>query len=260
MYRHHTDAIEKATEKLKAQENVLGVIVVGSVANGFANEGSDVDILIVYADEEYEKRLAIGDVVYFDTDSASYEGGYIDGKATSVGYIKKAVESGSEPVRFSFKDAIVTYDRVGGLDELTKLAAVYPVARKKENIEKFYAQLQGWRWYYYDALGRGNRYLMDVSVMNFVLFAGRLILAYNETLYPYHKWFLRVLDSVKNKPEGLLACMSANIEQKKAENVEKLFNMIAGFTDWPSDKFRSVRFMLDSEMGWLSGGTSVAEL
>ena len=259
MYRHHKDAIEKATEKLRSQENVLGVIVGGSVAHGFANENSDIDLMIVYSDEEFQNRLAIGDIAYFETDSTSYEGGYIDGKATSADFIKKVAESGSEPAKYAYKDAIVTFDRVGGLEELVRSASSYPVARKQENIEKFFAQLQGWRWYYYEALGRGNKYLMDVSVVNFVLFAGRLILAYNETLYPYHKWFLRVLDSVKNKPEGLLPCMNANIEQKKAEHVEKLFNMITGFTDWPNDKFWSVRFMLDSELDWLNGGPPVSD-
>jgi hypothetical protein len=260
MYTHHASAIAGATEKLKAQDEVLGVILGGSVAHGYAIENSDVDIMIVYSDEEYEKRLKSGDLSYFDTDSTDYEGGYIDGKATCDGLIKKVAEIGSEPARFAYKDGVVTFDRVGGLEDLVRAASSYPLAHKRENIEKFYAQFQTWRWYYYEALKRGNRYLIDVSVTNYVLFAGRLILAYNETLYPYHKWFMRVLDSVKNKPEGLLPCLNGTIEQKKAENIEKLYNMITKFAQWPSDKNWSVRFMLDCELGWLSGNLPVSEL
>jgi predicted nucleotidyltransferase len=254
------NAIEAATEKLKAQDDVLGVIVGGSVAHGYAIENSDVDIMIVYSDKEYEEKLKSGEIAYFETDSTHYEEGYIDGKATSAGLIKKVSEIGSEPARFAYKDAIVTFDRAGGLEKLVRDASRYPIERKYDNIEKFYAQFQTWRWYYYEALKRGNRYLTDVSAINYVLFAGRLILAYNETLYPYHKWFLKVLDSVKQKPEGLLPCINATIEQKKAENIEKLYNLITEFTQWPSDKFWSVRFMLDCELGWVDGNLSVADI
>jgi hypothetical protein len=257
LYNHHRNAIEAATEKLKAKDNVLGVIVVGSVAHGYALEDSDVDIMIVYTDREYDEKLKNGDIGYFDTDSTHYEGGYIDGKATSAGLIKKVGEYGSEPARFAYKDAIVTFDRNGGLEKLVRAASRYPVERKFDNIEKFYSQFQTWRWYYYEALKRGDRYLQDVSVANYVLFAGRLILAHNETLYPFHKWFLEVLEEVKEKPEGLLPCINAAVEQKKAEYMEKLYNMITGFTQWPNEKHWSVRFMLDSELGWLNGDISV---
>jgi predicted nucleotidyltransferase len=254
------NAAQAATEKLKVQDNVLGVILAGSVAHGYAIENSDVDIMIVYSDEEYEERIKSGEIAYFETDSTHYDGGYIDGKATSVGFIKKVAEYGSEPARFAYKDAIVKFDRNGGLEELVRAASRYPVERKKENIEKFYAQFQTWRWYYYEALNRGNRYLIDVSAVNYVLFAGRLILAYNETLYPFHKWFLRVLEGVKNKPDGLLPCINATIDQKKAEQVEKLYNIISEFAEWPKDKFWSVRFMLDCELGWLDGSVSVSDI
>jgi predicted nucleotidyltransferase len=254
------NAIKSATEKLKVQDEVLGVIVGGSVALGYAIEDSDIDIMIVYSDEEYEKRMNAGDIAYFETDSTHYEGGYIDGKAICAGLIKKVAEYGSEPAKYAYKNALVTFDRAGGLDELVSAASRYPTQRKKENIEKFYAQFQTWRWYFYEALKRGNRYLVDVSVMNYVLFAGRLILAYNETLYPYHKWFLRELESVKFKPVGLLPCINATIEQKKAEYVEKLYNLISDFTQWPSEKPRSLRFMLDSELEWLTGKIPVSEL
>lgn len=260
MYSHHMNAIKDATEKLKAQDEVLGVIVGGSVVHGYAIEDSDVDILIVYSDDEYNRRVTAGDLAYFETDSTHYEGGYIDGRATSVSFIKKVAEFGSEPAKYAFKDAMVTFDRAGGLEELVHAAALYPKQRKKENIEKFYAQFQTWRWYFYEALKRGNRYLMDVSVTKYVLFAGRLILAYNETLYPYHKWFLRELDGVKLKPDGLLLCINANIEQKKPEHVEKLYNLITSFTQWPNSKPWSERFMFDSEFAWLDGRASISDL
>jgi len=43
-----------------------------------------------------------------------------------------------------------------------------------------------------------------MAVSNIVLYGGRALLAYNEMLFPFHKWFLRVLAEAEHKPEGIL--------------------------------------------------------
>lgn len=261
MYNHHKLAIESITNKLKLKNEVLGVIIGGSVAHGFANEKSDIDLMIVLSDEDYKKALGSSNIGYSETESTPYEGGYVDGKYTSIEYIKKVAEFGSEPAKFAFKDAFVSYSKIYDLQQFVNAASRYPLERKNENIEKFYAQFEAWRWYYYEGLKRNNTYLIDLSVSNFVLFAGRLILAYNETLYPYHKWFLKVLESVKNKPDDLLIYINTVLENKTQESVEALYNSIINFNKWSSsEKHWSIKFMLDSELNWMDGYVPVADL
>jgi predicted nucleotidyltransferase len=261
MYEHHKKAIETITNKLESRSEVLGVILGGSVAHGFANEKSDIDLMIVLSDQEYERAKKAANISYYETEATPYEEGYVDGKYTSAAFIKRVIESGSEPARFAYKDAIVTYSEIPGLEQLVKDAARYPVERKQENMVKFYAQFEAWKWYYYEGLKRSNEYLMDFSLPNYVLFAGRLILAYNETLYPYHKWFLKVLESVEQKPAGLLDQISGVLKKKDPESVEALYNSITSFHNWTaSDKHWSTHFMLDSELNWLDGPVPVADL
>lgn len=201
MYSHHKIAIETITNKLKSRDEVLGIIIGGSVAHGFANEKSDIDLMLVLSDKDYEEALKSGNINYFETESTPYEGGYVDGKCTSVDYIKN------------------------------------------------------------EGLKRNNKYLMDISISNFVLFAGRLILAYNETLYPYHKWFLKVLEGVKNKPDNLLLYINNVLENKTGESIETLYNSIIGCNKWSSsDKHWCIRFMLDSELNWMNGYVPIADL
>ena len=142
MYSHHKIAIETITNKLKSRDEVLGIIIGGSVAYGFANEKSDIDVMLVLSDEDYEKALKSGDINYFETEATPYEGGYVDGKCTSVDYIKKVAKFGSEPARFAFKDAFVSYSKINRLDQLVEDASKYPIEGKNENIEKFYAQFE----------------------------------------------------------------------------------------------------------------------
>lgn len=261
MYPHHQTAIEMVTNKLKVKEEILAVIVGGSVAHGFAKEDSDIDLMLVVSDEGYRLLLESGDIHYHETESTPYDGGYVDGKYTSVSYIKKVAESGSEPARFAFKDAIVTYSEISGLEELVQAASRYPIERKNENMEKLHAQFEGWRWMFYEGLKKNEPYVIEFSATNFVLFAGRLILAYNNVVYPYHKWFMKVLEGVNNTPNDLILIMNRLLKDKTKENVEVLYECVAQFHQWPkSEKGWHIRFILDSELNGMTGHVPVADL
>lgn len=261
MYNHHKLAIETITNKLKQREDVLGIIIGGSVAHGFAAENSDIDLMLVMSEENYKKALEEENFNYYETEATPYKGGYVDGKCTSVDFIKKTAARGSEPAKFAFKDAFVSYSKIEGLEQLVSEASRYPVERKLENMEKFYAQFEAWRWYFYEGVKRNNEYLITTAISNYVLFAGRLVLTYNETLYPYHKWFFKVLEGVEKKPENLIEQMNKVIKEKSEEAVELLFNSIVNFHTWSSTtKEWPVRFMQDSELNWLIGNVPVADI
>lgn len=261
MQPHHKLAIQSITDKLKSKEDVLGIIIGGSVAHGYANEKSDIDIMLVVSDDKYTDLVKTGNINYYETESTPYECGYIDGKYTSTQYIKKVAKAGSEPARFAFKDSFVTYSKIPNLEQIIQAASMYPKEEKVIKLEKFYAQFEAWRWYYYEGLKRNNNYLINQSISNFVLYAGRLILAYNEALYPYHKWFLRELENVKNKPENLLLYINEVLEYKNELSVENLYNSIINFNKWSSSqKHWCIQFMLDSELNWLEGPVPVADL
>lgn len=261
MYKHHQTAIDAITNKLKDREEILGIIIGGSIAHGYASETSDIDIMIVLSDDDYEKALANNDVGFFETESTPYEGGYVDGKCVSVDYITKVAEYGSEPARFAFKDAFVSYSKIEGLDKLIRDTSRYPLEKKDEYIQKFYAQFETWKWYYYEGLKRDNRLLMDYSITNYVFFAGRLILALNETLFPSYKWFLKELERVNNKPEHFMLYMNDVIENKTTESIETLYSSIVEFHEWnTSDKHWSIQFMIDSQLNWVDGVVPIIDL
>ncbi|MUT66993.1 nucleotidyltransferase domain-containing protein [Paenibacillus sp. NEAU-GSW1] len=254
MYPHHKEAIEAITNKLKNREGTAGIIIGGSVAHGYADETSDIDIIIVLTDEHYAKAQAANDLGYFETESCSYEGGYVDGKVVSVDYIKNVAKSGNEPSKFAFKDAFVTFSRVEGLEQLVAEASNYPVDKKEENMTKFYAQFETWKWYYYEGLKRNNKLLIDYCLTNYAFFAGRLILAYNETLFPSYKWFNRVLEEVSHKPDRFVQMVDDVVELKSPEAVERLYEAVIPFHNWYTQGHHwTVQFMLDSQMNWTDG-------
>jgi hypothetical protein len=128
-------------------------------------------------------------------------------------------------------------------------------------MQRFYAQFEAWHWYVGEALKHENRYLLGTSINKMVLFGGRLILAHNELLYPYHKWFLRVLAGAKEKPSELLACIENLYQIPSAENADLFYEMIKNFREWPVlENGWPAQFMLDSELNWQTDSTPVDDL
>jgi predicted nucleotidyltransferase len=262
MHTHHTRSIQNVTEYFQRDPEVLALLLGGSIAHGFETPTSDVDIMIFLSDKDYKKRFAENRIHFFNMELITYEGGYVDGKYSTQTFVKQVIEKGSEPARFAFAGSQILFSKIDGFEEDIRKAAQYPLVDKAERIKRFYAQFEAWHWYCTEAIRLKNQYLLGTSVSKFVLFSGRLILAHNELLYPYHKWFLRVLEEAKNKPADLMNHIHSLNESPTTENIDALYESIKGFNEWIGDSSFSwpVQFMLDSEINWMDGKTPVDDL
>ena len=261
MYPHHAQSIQNVTDFFQHDPEVVALLLAGSIAHGFETSTSDVDILILVSDEDHKRRIECNQVHFFNMDLCTYEGGYVDGKYLSLDFIEQVKQKGSEPARFAFAGSQVLFSRVQGLAEELRQVAQYPTAEKAERIRRFYAQFEAWHWYCQESLRLKNPYLLGTSVSKFILFSGRLILAHNELLYPYHKWFLRVLESAREKPDGLLESIQQLNAASTKDNIESLYEKIKSFRPWIQGEFSwPTQFMFDSELNWLDGKTPVDDL
>jgi len=261
MHTHHIESIQRVTEYFERDPEVLALLLGGSIAHGFETAASDIDILIFVSEADYQKRFAENRIHFFNTELTTYEGGYVDGKYSTQAFVKQVITKGSEPARFAFAGSQILFSKIDGFEEEVRKAAEYPVADQAERIKRFYAQFEAWHWYCGEALRLQNQYLLGTSISKFILFSGRLILAHNELLYPYHKWFLKVLEGAKDGPTGLLENIHALNEKPSAENIETLYEQVKTFRPWIEGDFSwPTQFMLDSELNWLDGKTPVEDV
>ena len=261
MFAHHRATIERATEHFAALAETRGILVGGSIAHGFETATSDVDLMIVVSDDDYALRRTSGDVTWVSAEIATYPGGYVDAKYISMDLIRAVSARGSEPARFAFDSVIVALARIPGLADLVREASRYPSEERDGKVQRFRAQLDAWHWYCREADRLKDPYLLSQAVPNLVLFAGRLILAHNEVLYPYHKWFLRVLADVPDKPAGLLDLIDQVVDRREPNAIAELHGLVAGYADWPDGGISwGARFMLDTELAWLDGRAPVGDL
>jgi hypothetical protein len=261
MHKHHEEAIKKVTAHFQQEAEVEALLLGGSVAHGYEMENSDIDVMLLVSESEYQTRLQNGDIHYYSNAFCDYEGGYIDGKYLSAGFLEQVAQKGSEPARFAFKDARVLFSRGSPLEPRLEAIVRYPVGKKEERIKRFYAQFEAWNWYAHEALKQNTPYLLWTSIGKLVLFGSRLILVRNKLLYPYHKWLVRVLEDAAEKPSGLLEKMRNLYADPCGEKIREYYELIKDFGDWGAmGAGWPAQFMIDSELNWQTGTTGIDDL
>jgi hypothetical protein len=116
MRPHHKKAIERFTEIIRTDPKFIGLIIGGSIVKGYDRISSDIDVILIATDEEYQKRRKRNNFGYFNKYACNYEGGYIDGKVVNLDFLRTVAERGSEPAREAFKDAYIAYSMIPELE------------------------------------------------------------------------------------------------------------------------------------------------
>ena len=261
MREHHQKAIEKLTKNFEKKEQYLAILVVGSIAKGEEREDSDIDIILIVTDEEFEKRKQGNQFLYYSTRGCKYPNGYIDGKIINLQFLKDVAERGSEPARDAFRNAKIGFSRIPNLEALLKKITTYPKQEQKQKIQSFYAQFEVAKWFVEEAERRKDKYLLTHAVADMILYSGRLILAHNEIIYPYHKLLMNALRKAPDKPENLLELMDKLLEEPNSKNALVLYDTIMNFRKWnEANELWPIRFMLDTEWAWIDGKTYIGDI
>lgn len=261
MFPHHQATLQRAIDYFQVQPGIQALLLAGSIAHGFAQESSDVDVLMIVTEDEYQRRVAASEITFFNQELSTYPDGYVDGKFLSQSFLDQVEQRGSEPARYAFADAQVLFSQIDGLDKQIRRIAQYPSAEKIARISRFRAQLEAWQWYASEADKKRNDYLMGLAINKLLLFGGRMILAHNELLYPYHKWFFAVLERAEHKPARLLETMRELSRQPSYAGATEFCTLINEFREWESDGVRwPNHFLHDNELTWLHGSSHIDDL
>jgi len=257
---HHQRAIDRLADAYRDDPRFPALIIGGSVAKGYARDDSDVDFLIIATDGEYATRRKAADLFINRRDLCDYDGGYVDGKIIDLAFLQDVGEKGNEPSRAAFEGAFIAYSHIPGLEALLQRIPVYPEAGHGDRIRAFYSMAFIQHWLCHEAERHGNRYTINRAATQLALFAGRLILAHNRRLFPYHKWLPRTLESVPDKPAELIPCFNALLDEPCGKHATALFEAVRDFQDWGVSDLEAYHwFMTDVEWSWMSGQTPIED-
>lgn len=258
---HHKRAIENLTKEYEHDERFLAIIIGGSVAKGVARDDSDVDFMIVANDDEFDQRMTSGDLFINRTDLCDYPLGFVDGKIINMKYLEEVAEKGNEPSRAAFDGAFIAYSRLDNLEKILTEIPVYPEKDRESRLKKFYSMAFIQNWLMGEANRHNNSYTKTRAASQLVLFAGRLILAYNRILFPYHKWFMQYLNKCEDKPSNFMDNIELLLKEPTGKHANMLFQSLQDFNDWGVTDLESyLWFMREVEWSWMSDGAPLEDL
>lgn len=260
MRNHHRRTIERLVEAIEDDRRYLAIIVGGSVAKGRETPASDVDVLLVATDAEFQRRLRDVDLWYHNGEVADYPGGYVDGHIIDRQFLIDAADHGSEPARAAFKGAFVPYSRIPDLEDLLARILTYPEHERQAKITAFYSQLALLKGFVAEGEARQDPYLLSWASTDMVFYGSRLILAHNRLLYPWRKWLMYEVDHAPDKPDGFMDLANRLLAQPGKETATAFWECIRAFRDWGVSTETAVsQFILDVEWGWREGHAPLAE-
>ena len=257
----HQRAIDRLVDSYHDDECFAALIIGGSVAKGYARPDSDVDFMIVATDQEFARRDAADDLFINRRDLCDYDGGFVDGKVIDLAYLRDVASIGNEPSRAAFQGAFTAFCHEQEVEDLLPTIPVYPEQDHERRIKAFYSMAFIQSWLMGEATRHGNPYTIQRAASQLALYAGRLILAHNRALYPYHKWLIRALQDAPDKPDGFMALLTALNTAPSAKTADELFSTLRRFKDWGVEDIEAYTwFMREVEWGWRDGRASLEDL
>ncbi|WPP39956.1 hypothetical protein SK066_15170 [Paenibacillus hunanensis] len=255
-----SEHLSHLSEQLRHDPSVLALLLAGEEGSYSGAAGTELNVIIVVSDEEFEARLQDGRLHYKMTDPA-VEYTQITGRYISPRYLEKVARAGSEPARFAFMGAVIVFSDLTELRSLINEITEYPLHLKQANINRFYAQFEAWYLECKRALVQQEHYVLHQSIMNLLLFGGRLILAHNEMLYPGQKLLVHMLEHAQRKPEQLLSSMQSLMVTPSEMCLERLYRQVRDYRNWVNEELNWTDYVImDNEMQWLRQSVSVGDI
>jgi predicted nucleotidyltransferase len=231
----HKRQITEFVEKNRTDENVVAIILIGSLARGDEREGSDLDVNLIVRTKKEESDITKDDLLF-------------------------AATNANELTRWSYTRAKVLYSLDDEIAEIIKLIPVYQEKDRQYKMESFVSQMRMHLSYLKLAEYSKNTYLLHETAVKIALFAGRLVLADNRVLYPNRKWYSREIQRIQDKPENFFADMCALLEGPTIAKARSFIDTLLAYKAYPEPEEGWVkRFNTDSVFHWRCGTFTIED-
>jgi hypothetical protein len=246
--------MDNFTRLQAARTEVLGVVLVGSVARGDERTDSDVDVYVVITDGAYAEAERQGRIALVSHDGVTYDGGYVDIKLCSPGYLAAAAERADDPTRASFLGARVTLDRIGGLVQTVNAITQLQDEVWASRVRAYRSQVALYGGYFLpQAYERGDDFLLWHSAVHAAFSAGRAALAHHRRLFRGQKYLSKDLAALSELPASFHAAWSGVLADPSPATALAMIgelDSLAG-SSLTIDESLS-QFITDNELAWLN--------
>lgn len=253
---HQERALNAYIAQVSADPQVVGLVLIGSLARGTEREDSDVDVYLVVTEDAFALAAAEDRWAWIDRQGLDYPGSYIDVKLADLAYLRTAVDRADDPTRASFAGAKVVLSRSDELDPLVRAISALDddvwAGRVRSHVAQ--AHLHG-GYFLRQAEEHGDPFLLEHAAVHLALAAARAAIAADHRLMPGPKYIHKLVREVPSA-EGFVAAWDRVVAEPSTASAGALMAIL---DDWlgggqTRDESLSI-FIRDNELSWLRGTT-----
>ncbi|MEM9066141.1 MAG: nucleotidyltransferase domain-containing protein [Planctomycetota bacterium] len=256
MFPHQRALLDRFIDHAATEPTFQAVIFGGSIAKGWHNEKSDIDLMVLVDEQDYRLRASENRTAVWDQRFSEIEWIAADVKYLDPSYLNDCADRANEPTKAAFLGAVVVWAREdpAPLESMIEQIQRYPEEGVDDRIASYLAQVEAMRWYMTQADKRSDPYLASWVAARAALYGCRVFLALNRQLYPYHKWLLHATDLCERKPDGLTDAAREMCRTPTLSIVERFCDMVLDYDNWPMrNPSWAELFIRDTELKWRTG-------
>lgn len=195
MGKKREDIVQELSCQGQRDEHILGVILVGSVPKGHADERSDVDVEYLVKEQRYIELARHGKRMIHTKD--------YDIIHTTLDQLKEAGESKKDEDHWRYKNCRVLLDKIGVLDQILEGVVQYDEDSRPGRLEKYYLGFWGNMLGAISCIERKKSWESKIYIAHSIDNLIGLIFNLNHLWAPELKWASKEFDLLEKKPEHL---------------------------------------------------------
>jgi predicted nucleotidyltransferase len=252
MTPQQAETIKQIQLLAQSDQSIMGVILCGSLAKKTGNAKSDVDIIVVVTEKMYKQKKASKDYFWgtdFDNKNFSVE---IDGKIVPKEFLDAVKSRGTENIKYTLYFSELIFSRDSEIERLFKEikdSLNNEVLEKDIKIKKFYSMMKSSRFSFESE--SENTFLKHKLIHDTIYYAGRLILAINNRLFPCVKNMLNEIKTSENVPKNFFSMVEELLHSYAEEDLIKFYDIMENYSqNFHFDNCIRKGFVIENELFW----------
>jgi len=210
------ELVNKLLNEYGADEQVLGVIQVGSTVKGYADQQSDVDLELVVTPEKYAE-LAENSKKIIHTEK-------YDLIFTTANKLQQIKDSDNDEDHWNYKDSVILLDKTDTLQKVLNSIAAYDEATRVNRLKRYCRAywentLSSW-----SCLEHGNQWGARIYTALSLQEMIKLLFNFNHSWAPRLQWAFKEIRFLQKKPNRLEMQLESILRQPETKKLSKLWN------------------------------------
>jgi predicted nucleotidyltransferase len=203
----------------RVDEQVLGIVQVGSTVKGYDDKHSDVDLELVVTEDKYAE-LAKNSRKIIHTEK-------YDLIFTTVTKLRQIKDSDKDEDHWNYQKSIVLLDKTSILQKVLNEITAYDEASRVDRLKRYYSAYWGNTLSSWSCLEHGNQWAARIYTALAVQELIRLLFNFNHLWPPKLQWAFKEIRSLQKKPKKLEIQLESILRQPRTDKLSRLWNQTA---------------------------------